>query len=85
MTDFLLGFSASVVQALLERGQLELTATGTLEGVVRHVAAHLGSAQPGHSLVSRFVQGLLASPDVDELFVDDDELTELIQDLGLRG
>ena len=82
-SDFLLGFSVRVVQQLLATGAVELAEQGTEADVVRFVAEHLAASRQGHSLVSRLAEALLACPQVDELYADDDALKELVQDLGL--
>ena len=83
MSDFLLGFSVRVVQQLVERDLLEVRPGGD-RAVVQFVSKHLMSSKPGHSLVSRLVQGLVTCPEVIELYADDAIIKELIQDQGLE-
>jgi hypothetical protein len=80
-TPFLYRFSVIVVRRLLQGDRLEVV-QGREEQVVRHVADALTQAREGSSLVSTLTRALLASPDVEELFADEDELRELINDLG---
>lgn len=56
-------------------------AEGREEHVVRHVAAALAGKEH-RSLITELTRALLSSDDVDELWADDDDLKELIQDLG---
>lgn len=80
-TPFLYRFSAVVVRRLLDGERLEVVA-GREEEVVRFVADALTDAREGSSLVSTLTRALLASPDVEELYADEDELKELINDMG---
>ena len=82
MSDFLLGFSVRVVNELIQEGLLEVSPGGE-RAVVQFVADHLAASKPGQSLVSRLVQGLVACPQVEELYADDDAIKGLIQDHGL--
>lgn len=81
-TPFLYRFSLIVVGRLVERRRLEVVA-GHEEHVVRFVADALTEAREGSSLLSTLTRALLSSPDVEELYADEDELKELINDLGL--
>lgn len=81
-TPFLYQFSVVVVRRLLEGDRLEVAA-GQEDLVARFVADALADAKEGSSLVSTLTRALLASPDVEELYADEDELRELINDLGL--
>ncbi len=81
-TPFLLNFVAALLPALEARGLLEVRA-GRQRQVVDHVAAHLAVSRSGEALIDRLVAGFVSAPDVEELFVDDRTLHELIIDLGL--
>lgn len=81
-SPFLVRFTEVVLGRLVTDGQLEI-ASGRHDAVVVFVAARLGAARQGDSLVSTFVAAVLASPDVDELFADNDTIKQLITDLPL--
>lgn len=80
-TPFLTNFSAAVVRQLVQRGLLEV-APGREEAVVAHLAAELFAAREGSQLIHTTARALLSAPDVEELYADDAELIELVQDLG---
>lgn len=82
-TPFLIGFTSTVVTHLLAAGLVEI-APDREDHVVAFVADHLAGLRTGHSLISSLVAGLLACPDVEELYADDESLKELITELGLR-
>ncbi len=75
-----MGFSRAVVERLVREGQIELVASSE-ERVVQFVAAALGGAHEGSSLISTLARALLACPDVDELYLDNVGLKELVGDL----
>ena len=81
--DVLEGFSVAVVTQLVETGRIEIVAGGQTR-VTYFVANYLRREGAGRSLVSTTVQALLVCPEVEEVYVDDAELKELITDLGLR-
>lgn len=83
-TTYLYRFSAVVVHRLIEGDRLEVS-SGREEQVARFVADALTDAREGSSLISTLTKALLASPDVEELYADEDELKELINDLGARA
>lgn len=83
-TPFLYGFAAAVVSRLLDGDRVEI-APGGQERVVRCVADELGAAREGASLISSLSASLLACPEVVELYADDDELKELVSDLGMAN
>jgi hypothetical protein len=75
-SPFLLSFTASVVDRLLANGDLVLT--GPRDAVVHHVAGQLGSAGDHSQLIATLSAALLSSPDVDDLYADDDALKDLV-------
>ena len=77
------GFSVAVVARLVETGRIEIVSGGQAQ-VTYFVANYLRREGGGRSLVSTTVQALLVCPEVEEVYVDDTELKELITDLGLR-
>ena len=77
------GFSVALVTQLVQTGRIEI-AQGSLEQVTYFVANYLRKEGSGQSLISTTVQALLVCPEVEELFIDDAEMKELITDLGLR-
>ncbi|MCA9569157.1 MAG: hypothetical protein KC656_15015 [Myxococcales bacterium] len=78
-SPFLLAFAESVVVTLVERGEIELSGEPAL--VVRFVADRLGTAGEGRSLISTLSAALLACPEVDELYADDEALKLLVTDM----
>lgn len=85
-SPFLHTFVESVVVALVDREELVLV--GERQVVVAFVAERLGTAGEGRSLISTLGAALVACPEVDELYADDDRLKELVTDMPrqvLRG
>lgn len=78
-TPFLINFTEAIVRTLLERGELELS--GDRDAVVAFVSQNLASGGEGRSLISTFTAALLACPDVEELYADDETLKELVTEL----
>ncbi len=81
-TPFLHGFSRAVVDALLAEGLLEV-ADGARDRVIAHAARVLAEAEH-RSLVSTLAGALVGCPETLELYADDEQLKQLIQDLGRR-
>lgn len=82
-TPFLFHFAGALIQALQERGLLELVDQEHAErNAVQFVADELDTRARGGSLISATSRALLRCPFVDELFADDDEIKALVQDLG---
>ncbi|MCB9677488.1 MAG: hypothetical protein H6737_20435 [Alphaproteobacteria bacterium] len=79
-SPFLISFVEAVVTQLVENEQIEIR-PGETGSVVGNVAARLGAASEGESLVSTLVKALLACDAVEELYVDDMELKDLITSL----
>ena len=82
-SPFLLAFSDAVITALLQRKQLELN-TDDPRALIREVAEALSGAKQGSSLISTLSKALISSPDVEELWADDETLKELITDLDAK-
>ena len=83
MSDFLAAFSHSLVQRLLAEERMVLR-PGTADRVILLLTRYLVAQRQGASLVSTISAGLMSFPDVEELFADDDEIRDLVTDLG-RG
>ncbi len=79
-SPFLLAFVEAVVGRLVQHDRIEI-ADGRQDEVVRVVAARLGSAGQGESLISTMSAALIACDAVEELWADDTELKELVTDL----
>ena len=83
-TPFLQAFAVALVHALVVRDMIEVE--GERDGdVVRFLAAWLHTEGKGKSLVSTTLRGLIACPDVSEVYVDEDRLKSLIDGLGTGG
>lgn len=80
-TPFLIRFSEAVVSRLVARGRVEIAA-GQEQRVVAFVAAALAEAREGAQLVSTMSAALLRCPDVEELYADEDELKQTVDDLA---
>ena len=79
-TPFLLSFTESVLVTLQATGDVEIHA-GERDRVVEFVAGRLAGAGQGESLVSAFASALLACPAVEEVYVDNERLKQVITDL----
>lgn len=77
---FLERFVDRVLAELETKGEIELAAPRELVAV--EVADSLASAGEGSQLIATLTRALLDSAHVEELYVDDDELKERIEDLG---
>jgi hypothetical protein len=82
VSDLLLAFSLSLVNRLQADGLLSVK-PGASERVVQFLADRLADQPELSSLVSASGKALVDCPDVEELFADDEELKEAINDLGL--
>lgn len=82
-TPFLLGYAAALVEALLHDGSIEIE-PGQESAVVAFVARDLEVRGKGGSLISCTSRALLACPQVVELYVDDQELKEVVEHLRSR-
>lgn len=82
-TPFLMQFSVRLVQVLLEREHIEVS-PGAQMRVAQHIAATLhGSSM--QSLVSLVIQSLERCDEVEEFYIGNDELKDLVTDLGVMG
>ncbi len=79
-TPFLQAFSLAIVSRLLETEGLAITGPPT--EVARFVAAELAKPSSGRSLISSVAAALIACPDVDDLFADNDRIKDLVDELG---
>ncbi len=80
-TKFLEAFSGAVVERLVAEGHLDLEPSGRVDDVVRHVAEALGGEAQNRSLISTVSKALLSCPLVAELYLDDEGLRDLVNDL----
>lgn len=79
-TPFLQAFSEAVLAALSEQDLIEVEPGGQ-PAVAGFVAHRLADAAEGESLISTLAAALIAAPGVGELYVDDEQLKELVTDL----
>lgn len=80
-TPFLYQFSVAIVSRLVEREQLEIR-PGAEEKVLNFVSGSLAAARPGSSVISTFFAALLACPEVEEVYADEAEIKEIVDDLA---
>ena len=80
-TPFLMQFSVRLVQVLLEQQHLEV-APGSEMRVAEHIAATLHGSNM-QSLVSLVIQSLERCPEVEEFYIGNEELKDLVTDLGV--
>ncbi|MBA2321507.1 MAG: hypothetical protein H0V89_10150 [Deltaproteobacteria bacterium] len=78
----MLAFSHELVRRLLDTKRLEIR-PGTTERVIWLLSQHLLTQKRGASLISALSAALLSFPEVEELYADDEELRDLVTDLGL--
>jgi len=79
-SPFLVAFVEAVVHRLLAEEQIEIV-PGNTPVVVESVASSLGSAS-NQSLVSTLSGALIRCEHVEEFYVDDEELKEIITSLS---
>jgi len=82
-TPFLMQFSVRLVQVLLQREHLEVT-PGSQMRVAQHIAATLHGSSL-QSLVSLVIKSLERCDDVEEFYISNEELKDLVTDLGVMG
>ncbi len=80
-TAFLLQFSGAVVGRLHAEEQLELAHGASEAEVSAWVAEFLGARAAHTSLISSLARALVACPGVEELYADDEQLRELVNDV----
>jgi hypothetical protein len=81
MSDFLLAFCHEVVRRLMAGDRL-IVRPGTADRVIWLLSKHLAAQKQGASLISSVSAGLLSFAEVEELYADDDEIRDLVTDLG---
>ncbi|HHO53516.1 MAG TPA: hypothetical protein ENK18_22265 [Deltaproteobacteria bacterium] len=79
-TSFLLGFSQALIARLRADGLVEIT-EGQIPRVEVYLTNYLDTRARGCSLLSSVEAALLACPEVEELYVDLEQLKELVEDL----
>ena len=79
-SPFLVAFASAVVEELIRRERIEVMA-GAGQRVAIFLANYLATEGKGRSLISCTVAGLFACDEVMELYADDAELKELMEDL----
>lgn len=79
-SPFLIGFTRVLLAQLLAEELIEIE-PGHEDRVILYVATWLGEVGEGGSLVSSLARGLLACPDVVELYAADRDLKRVIQEL----
>ena len=80
LTPFLMNFASAVIFHLQQQGLLELCGNETR--AVTFVANYLGTIARGGSLISSLTAALIACPEVEELYADDEQLKQILQDLA---
>lgn len=80
-TPFLTGYSNALVVCLLREGLVEVR-PGSEGQVVAFVATYLHEKARGGSIISSTSAALLACPDVEELYADDDQLKDVVDGLA---
>ena len=81
-TPFLTGFTTRVLSDLLAGGHVEIVA-GSEGRVVAFVADGLHGLGEGNQLVSSLVNALIRCPDVVELYIDNEQLKDVITGLSM--
>jgi hypothetical protein len=71
-----------VLVKLLAEGHIEIL-PGSDERVVAFTAASLHVRSTGGQLIDTLAKALLACPDVDELYIDDEDLRTVITELSM--
>ena len=80
--QFLEAFVSRVLHDLVRSDRIEIK-PDSHDKIVKEVAAVLGKSGTGSSLISTFVAALIENAHVEELYAENDEIKELIVDLGL--
>ena len=81
MSNFLHAFAHRIVIELVAKDRLAI-APGDVESVIEQLRERLTVRRDGQSLINAVSTALLDIPEVDELYADDEELRERINDLG---
>lgn len=77
-TAFLLAFSEAIIATLLDEREIEIV-SGRERAVIRYLATELHAQGASQSLISFIARLLLACPDVEELYADNDRLKALVE------
>ena len=80
-TPFLWGFTEVLVAKLIELSLLDIV-EGQQSQVVGFVAEYLNTSARGGSVISSFSTALIRCPFVNELYADDLQIKEIIDDLA---
>ena len=80
-TPFMMSFSRAVVDRLHAEGDLVLSDAATQEAVAEFVAGYLAGLKGRQSLITSLGEALIACPEVDEVFADDDRLKGVVDDI----
>ena len=80
--QFLEAFVSRVLHDLVRSDRIEIM-PNSHDKIVKEVGAVLGKSGTGSSLISTFVTALISNPNVEELYAENDEIKEMIVDLGL--
>ena len=81
MSNFLHAFAHRIVLELVAAGRLAV-APEDVPSVIEQLKERLTVQRDGQSLINAVSTALLDIPEVDELYADDEELRERINDLG---
>jgi hypothetical protein len=81
-TPFLTGFATRILRELLAAGHIEIV-PGSEEQVASFVASGLHGLGEGHQLVSSLVKALIACPEVEEFYLDNEALKDVITGLSM--
>jgi hypothetical protein len=80
-TPFLLQYAGRLLRALQARGLIDVT-VGMEEQIILFVANKLNMPGRTGSLISETSKALIACPFVEELYADDLEIKDLVEELG---
>ena len=81
-TPFLTGFATRILRELLAAGHIEIV-PGSEPQVVAFLAAGLHGLSQGNQLVSSLVKALIACPEVEEFYLDNEALKDVITGLSM--
>lgn len=79
-TPFLLAYATGIIDRLVARDLLLLQPDGR-DAAIEALAASLAAVKRG-SILSSTTAGLLKAPTVEELFADDDDLRDILDEMG---
>lgn len=81
-TPFMTGFASALVARLIAQQRIELATASDPADLVAYIAEALTGRSQFAGLVTTLSAALIGCPLVDELFADDEELQQLVNDLG---